>query len=137
MVKTSFCERSNSSFLLACLSSFVFKVWHSDFYKDSNRSRLIYRSWIRSCNQCVRKDRKNVSLSQFLTIGSNKGKAATIEDDVYIAPSVCLVEDVVIGRGSVVGAGSVVTEGGIAEMIEGGVNGYKIDVQELDKIKNR
>lgn len=53
---------------------------------------------------------KNVSLSQFLTIGSNKGKAATIEDDVYIAPSVCLVEDVVIGRGSVVGAGSVVTE---------------------------
>lgn len=46
---------------------------------------------------------KNVSLSQFLTIGSNKGKAATIEDDVYIAPSVCLVEDVVIGRGSVVG----------------------------------
>ena len=40
----------------------------------------------------------------------NKGKAATIEDDVYIAPSVCLVEDVVIGRGSVVGAGSVVTE---------------------------
>lgn len=53
---------------------------------------------------------KNVSLSQFLTVGSNKGKAATIEDDVYIAPSVCLVEDVVIGRGSVVGAGSVVTE---------------------------
>ena len=27
---------------------------------------------------------KNVSLSQFLTIGSNKGKAATIEDNVYI-----------------------------------------------------
>ena len=53
---------------------------------------------------------KNVSLSQFLTVGSNMGKAATIEDDVYIAPSVCLVEDVVIGRGSVVGAGSVGTE---------------------------
>ena len=51
-----------------------------------------------------------MSLSQFLTVGSNMGKAATIEDDVYIAPSVCLVEDVVIGRGSVVGAGSVVTE---------------------------
>lgn len=53
---------------------------------------------------------KNVSQSQFLTVGSNKGKAATIEDDVYIAPSACLVEDVVIGRGSVVEAGSVVTE---------------------------
>lgn len=28
----------------------------------------------------------------------------------------------------------VPTEGGIAEMVEDGVNGYKIDVQELDKI---
>lgn len=103
MVKTSFCERSNSSFLLACLSSFVFKVWHSDFYKDSNRLRSLYRSWIRSRNQCVRKDRRECGAESFLTIGSNKGKAAFIEDDVYIAPFVCLVEDVVIGRGSVVG----------------------------------
>lgn len=53
---------------------------------------------------------KNVSLSQFLSIGSNKGKAATIEDNVYIAPSVCLVEDIIIGHDSVIGAGSVVTK---------------------------
>ena len=30
----------------------------------------------------------------------------------------------------------VPTKGGIAEMVEGGVNGYKIDVQELEKIEN-
>ena len=52
----------------------------------------------------------NVTLSQFLSIGSNKGKAATIEDNVYIAPSVCLVEDIIIGHNSVIGAGSVVTK---------------------------
>lgn len=53
---------------------------------------------------------KNVSLSQFLSIGSNKGKAATIEDNVYIGPSVCLIEDVTIGHDSQIGAGSVVTK---------------------------
>lgn len=52
----------------------------------------------------------NVTLSQFLSIGSNKGKAATIEDNVYIAPSVCLVEDIIIGHDSVIGAGCVVTK---------------------------
>lgn len=31
----------------------------------------------------------------------------------------------------------VPTEGGIAEMVEDGMNGYKIDVQELDKIANK
>jgi len=52
----------------------------------------------------------NVSLSQFLTIGSNEGKAATIEDNVYIGPSVCLVGNLVVGHDAVIGAGSVVTK---------------------------
>lgn len=30
----------------------------------------------------------------------------------------------------------VPSEGGIAEMVENGVNGYKMDVQELEKIKS-
>ena len=53
---------------------------------------------------------KNVNLSQFLTIGSNKGHAATIEDNVYIAPNVCIVEDVTIGHDATIGAGAVVTK---------------------------
>lgn len=52
----------------------------------------------------------NVNLSQFTTIGTNKGKAATIGDNVYIGPNVCIVEDVVIGNNVTIGAGSVVTK---------------------------
>lgn len=52
----------------------------------------------------------NVSISQFLSIGSNKGTPAVIEDNVYLGPNVCLVENVRIGSHSIVGAGAVVTK---------------------------
>ena len=51
---------------------------------------------------------KNCNVSQFLTIGSTKGTPATIGDNVYIGPGVCIVEDVKIGNNVKIGAGTVV-----------------------------
>ena len=52
----------------------------------------------------------NINLSQYTTIGSNDGVAAEIGDNVYIGPSVCIVENVKIGDNVIIGAGSVVTK---------------------------
>ena len=52
----------------------------------------------------------NCNLSQFTSIGSNEGEAATIGDEVYIGPNVCIVENVNIGSFSTVGAGAVVVK---------------------------
>lgn len=50
----------------------------------------------------------NVNISQFLSIGTNKGTPATIGDNVYIGPNVCIVEDVNIGSNVTIAAGCVV-----------------------------
>lgn len=52
----------------------------------------------------------NCNFSQFTTIGSNYDKAATIGDNTYIGPNVCIIEDVKIGNNVTIGAGSVVTK---------------------------
>lgn len=51
----------------------------------------------------------NVSLSQFINIGTNHETPAIIGNNVYIGPHVCIVEDVRIGSNSTIGAGAVVT----------------------------
>lgn len=53
---------------------------------------------------------KNVTIHQFLTIGTDKGKAATIGDNVVINPGVSLVDDIIIGDNAVIGSGAVVTK---------------------------
>lgn len=50
----------------------------------------------------------NAHISQFLTIGSNKGTPAIIGDNVYIGPGVSIVEDVKIGNNVKIGAGTTV-----------------------------
>lgn len=52
----------------------------------------------------------NVNLSQYTTIGANEGKAATIGNNVYIGPNVCVVEDVSIEDNVTIGAGAIVTK---------------------------
>lgn len=52
----------------------------------------------------------NCNLSQFTTIGSNHGQAATIGNNVYIGPNTCIVENIKIGNFVTIGAGSVVTK---------------------------
>ncbi|WP_282102736.1 serine acetyltransferase [Morganella morganii] len=51
---------------------------------------------------------ENVNISHQITIGSNKGKAANIGNNVYIAPHTCIIENVSIGNNVKIGAGSVV-----------------------------
>ncbi len=63
----------------------------------------------------------NVTVHQFLTIGTDKGKAATIGNNVVINPGVSLVDDVVIGDNAVIGAGAVVTKDIPANSVAAGV----------------
>ncbi len=52
----------------------------------------------------------NVSVSHFVNIGTTFSRPAKIADNVWIAPMVCLVEDVEIGANARIGAGAVVTK---------------------------
>lgn len=50
----------------------------------------------------------NVNLSQFTSIGANNGLGAKLADNIYIGPSVSIVENVKIGTNVKIGAGTIV-----------------------------
>ena len=52
----------------------------------------------------------NCNLSQFVTIGSNEGRAAVIGDNVYIGPGAKLFGKIEIGNNVSIGANAVVTK---------------------------
>ena len=80
----------------------------------------------------------NCNLSQFTTIGANKGgQAAIIGDNVYIGPNVCIVEAVVIGDNSTIGAGSVVTKDVAPNLTVAGVPAKPISEKNPGQFVNR
>lgn len=78
----------------------------------------------------------NCNLSQFSTIGTNKGQAAYIGNNVLLSPSVCVVEDVYIGSGAVVGAGAVVVKNVEPNSVVAGVPAKVITAQKKDDFIN-
>lgn len=80
----------------------------------------------------------NVNLSQFTTIGSNEGSSAVIGDNVYIGPSVCVVENVSIGNNATIGAGAVVVKDVPKNCTVAGVPAKVISEKQTGRyIKNR
>lgn len=72
----------------------------------------------------------NCTIHQFLTIGSDLNRAAVIGDNVYIGPTVCVVENVHIGNDVVIGAGAVVTKDIYNNIIAAGVPAKPIKTQK-------
>ena len=72
-----------------------------------------------------------------MSIGTNKNTPATIGDNVYIGPNVCIVEDVKIGNNVTIGAGSVVTKDLPENAIAAGVPAKVINLNSNAQFINR
>ncbi|MFV4887936.1 serine acetyltransferase [Acinetobacter baumannii] len=79
----------------------------------------------------------NCNFSQFTTIGSLSNNAAIIEDNVYIGPQVCILENVRIGTGAMIGAGSIVTKNVEKNKVVVGNPAKAIKDVNIDVINNK
>lgn len=86
----------------------------------------------------------NVSVSQFVNIGSTNGQFAEIGNNVYIGPMTCIVGGVKIGNNVTIGASSVVVKdipdnatvaGNPARILNFDNPGRKIGVNKRNEIK--
>jgi serine O-acetyltransferase len=105
----------NCTGLARILGSFLWKMnWTKNRIQISRKTKIGYGLYIGHNGPIVVNPTtvigNNCNLSQFTTIGSNHGKAATIGDNTYIGPNCCIIEDVKIGNNVTIGAGSVVTK---------------------------
>lgn len=113
---TFFLRFSNSDNFIAAKLSRLFHYHYGIKYalKIHPSTKIGYGFYIGHGTGCVinpsAKIGNNVSISQFTSIGSSKGQAATIGDCTYIGPNVSIVGDIVIGSYSTIGAGSVVVK---------------------------
>lgn len=53
---------------------------------------------------------ENITLHQFTTIGTWKGQAAILGNNIMIGPGVSIVDDVTIGNNVIIGAGSIIVK---------------------------
>lgn len=79
----------------------------------------------------------NVDIYQFTTIGSNSSRAAQIGNEVYIGPSVCIVENVRIGNGVTIGAGAVVVKDVESGVTIAGNPAHVISTKKAGRFVNR
>ena len=90
---------------------FYFRLSNCNNYLLSRMSRLLCL-YIGSCLRIsIQRNTKigyDVDIYQYTTIGSSFFHAAKVGNNVYIGPSVCIVEDIRIGDGATIGAGAVV-----------------------------
>ena len=71
----------------------------------------------------------NVTIYEYVNIGTNNGKSAIIGDYATINSRVCIVEPVNIGTDAVIVAGSVVTKDIELFVIVGGSPAKKIETK--------